>query len=214
MTESLEESRAQSRSQNDDHKYICPNCGYESNAKFCVKCGTALSKEITERENTSRSIRKRIAAKSNKKKRIIVSGILVLCIVGVVFLIINTSATHREEWGILSYEIPNGLKIVTDSDTAMEYEGDGYQLKLFMYESGSTLGSSDEWLETARSVMNDKEPIMIGSVSGVKGAYPGSVTAAFSWNDIFIALALHSTDGEVSEQQNEFFNEFLDSVDI
>lgn len=213
MNENLDERQALNEAEKMMNDSVCPNCGYISDAKFCVKCGAALKGSMDGNDGGVLPIKEKPTRKITKKKVIIASIILAICTIGII-LVLTSSQTHKENWNFLSYEIPNELEKVDDSDTVIEYKGEDYLIRLFMYEGSSTLGSSDAWLGTARSLMNDRETITIGGVAGIKGTSQGSLSAAFSWNNIFVSFTLRATDGEVNAQQKEIFNTFLESVEI
>ena len=214
MDETPKEKKIQIRSKEGVAGCVCPNCGYVSDAKFCVKCGAALNGTVVENNGEFLPVKKSRAGKIMKKKLFIASIILVLCIIGTVILGMNSSQTYKDSWNFLSYEVPNELEKADDNDTVIEYKGDDYLIRIFMYESSSTLGTSDEWLGTARSLMNDRETIVIGGVSGIRGTSQGSLSAAFSWNNKFVSFALRAIDGDVTDQQKVIFDKFLESIKI
>lgn len=215
MTESLEESRAQSRSQNDDHKYICPNCGYESNAKFCVKCGTALERNCVENKGNDLSGNKNVIRRITKKKMIIVSAAIILCAMVVAVFWMALKLTYEDTWHSLSYQIPKGLDRVEDDDISVEYVGETYSIKIFVYEGTTIAGTSDDWMGIIRSVLDNSEPVMIGGVSGSKGTSEKSIMAVFSKNGTCYNFTLVPANNEkVTNQQKEIFNKFLESVEI
>ena len=114
---------------------LCPSCGFENEdvAKFCKKCGTAMSNESNLNEKDISSSNATLndnnsSSGTNKNKSsnntLIIAIVAIFCVVVAGVLILSGGGDQVATVGGIDFNIPEGFTVNEDYSVDSEYDGE------------------------------------------------------------------------------------------
>lgn len=114
---------------------LCPSCGFENDdiAKFCKKCGTAMSsglnlneKDISSSNATLNDNNSSSGTNKNKSSNntLIIAIVAIFCVVVAGALILSGGGDQVATVGGIDFNIPEGFTVNEDYSVDSEYDGE------------------------------------------------------------------------------------------